>query len=75
MLAPKGDERYVLKDKSNLLWADIDGRCLKSKTGKLPAKRVCGLHAAITIQVHPNIMSIEKTDFERSVTRMLRLTR
>ncbi|CAL8471162.1 g10704 [Coccomyxa elongata] len=50
MLAPKGDDRYVFIKEKDLLWADLDGQPLSSRTGILPAKRACGLHAAITIQ-------------------------
>jgi len=57
MLAPKGDEQYVIKGNRDLKWACIDGRRLTSRTGALPAKRVCGLHAAVVIQVQLMILS------------------
>ena len=60
MLAPEGDEQYVIKGNRDLKWACIDGRRLKSRTGALPAKRVCGLHAAAVLQVRLTILS--KTD-------------
>jgi len=57
MLSPKGDEQSVLHSHSNLTWASIDGRCLQSRTGALPANWVCGLHALWAIKVHSVIAS------------------
>ena len=57
MLAPKGDEQYLIEGNRDLKWACIDGRRLRSRTGALPAKRVCGLHAAAVLQVRLTILS------------------